>query len=67
MWYKNNGINTFIKVFAKIITIINLIAITYFFKIIYRNIFKYLLAIDSKNLRLFGPIFTYFDIVKTIN
>lgn len=48
-----------IKEFVKAITIINLIVITKFFKVIYISIFKYFLAIRSTKYKIFEPILTY--------
>lgn len=64
-WYKVNSANISVKTFAKIIAIMNLLAMTHFFKTIYHNIFEYLLVVDSKDRRFFGLISTYFNIVET--
>lgn len=36
-----------------------------FFETIYYDIFEHLLAIYSKNEKLFGHVFTYFDTAET--
>lgn len=65
MQYKFNSANTSLETFARMTTIINPIAVTYFFEAMYWDIFKYLLAADSKDGELFSPILTYFGIIKT--
>lgn len=35
-----------------------------FFKVLYNDIFEYLLVVSFKDRRLFSPISTYFGIIK---
>lgn len=49
------------------ITIINLIAMACFFKIMCCGIFKYLLITNFKNKEFFNLISTYFSIVEINN
>lgn len=67
MQYKLNGANISIEAFAKMIAIMNSIAMSHFFETMCYGIFVHLLAIGSKNRRLFSSISTYFGIVKTNN
>lgn len=63
--YKNNSVNNFRKAFARMTTIINLIAIACCFETTCYNIFMHLLAANSKNKGLFNPISIYFGTIKT--
>lgn len=65
MQYKNNDVNNFVEVFAKITAIINLLVIACFFQETCYNILKHLLAVCFKNKRLFCSNSTYFGIVET--
>lgn len=67
MQYKVNSTNTFTEVFAKIIVIINYIAIVYFFDTMCYNILEYLLTTSFKNKELFSLDSTYFNIIKINN
>lgn len=53
------------KKFAKIIAIINPIAVAYVFKATCCSIFEHLLAVGFKNKKLFGFFSTYFSIIET--
>ena len=64
MQYKNNGVNNSAKVFARMIATMNPIALACFFETTCHGIFEHLLAAGSKDGELFGPVFTYFDIVE---
>lgn len=45
--------------------IINLMVVAQFFETIYTSIFKRLFIAEFTESNLYGPIFTYFRIVKT--
>lgn len=63
--YKNNCVNNFTEVFARMIAIIYFVAVFDFFKANCRGIFEYLLTADFKSRRLFDLGSTYFGTVKT--
>ena len=53
--------------FNWITTTMNFVVVVQFFNSIYKNVFEYLLTVNSLNNDFFDLIFTYFDIVKTNN
>ncbi len=66
MQYKFNSANTSAKAFARMIAIMNPIAVfAHFFELTYCCIFEHLLAAGSKDRVFLGLIFTYFGIVET--
>lgn len=65
MWYKDNGINNFVEVFARMIATINSIAVACFFKTTCCNIFKHLLAAGFKDEGFLSLVSTYFGTVET--
>lgn len=67
MRYKDNYVNNFAEIFARMTAIINFKAMACFFKAIYYGILKYLLATGSKNREFFSLVFIYFGIVKIKN
>lgn len=64
MGFDDNRLTTFIEKFLQVIAIMNLIAITQFFEIIYTAIFKLFLIIESIKDNLLGLVLTYFEMVK---
>lgn len=65
MQYKNNCVNKFTETFARIIIIINSIALADFFEATYYDISEHLLAASFKDRKFFGLVSTYFNILKT--
>lgn len=62
--YNYNDVNNSAKACAKIIAIINFVALAHFFKAIYFSILKYLLTASSKNEGLLDVVSTYFGIIE---
>lgn len=65
MQNKNNSVNNFVKTFAKIRAIINLIAIGYFIEAICHSIFEHSQGINSKKREVWSFICTYIGEIKT--
>ncbi len=63
--YELNGANTSTEIFARMIAIMNFIAMARFFETTCHSIFQHFLAAGSKDGGLFGLISTYFGKVET--
>lgn len=66
MWYRVNKINIFIKIFVKMIVIINFIAVTHFLRqcvMVYLTICSF--VISFKHGEFFRSVSMNFGIVKT--
>lgn len=64
MQYKDNSVNNFVEVFAKMTVIISSVAIAHFLKVTCHDIFEHLLAIDFKNEGFFGSVSIYFGRIE---
>lgn len=62
---ENNRSATFAGEFRRVTAIINPVTIAQFFETTCTSIFKCLFAAGSTKSGLFGPVSTYFDIIKT--